>query len=199
MSAATYRLLSRIANLALVVGILVLLLPWGMRAYGHLSQALKHERLQSSLREGLPEAKQPLVRRPWEPAILKIPAIGLDVAVTEGSWDWKWLSGALHQPGTPGLGGLGNCVLGAHRNMWDAAFADLPVVKKGDRIYATTSAGTFLYKVVSSRELSIRDRKPLKDTKDGRITLYTCVVPHKRDRRWVVQGKLIGPTRPPES
>jgi LPXTG-site transpeptidase (sortase) family protein len=153
------------------------------------------------------KAKSPVVRKrplrfsPPEDAApasegateIRIPSIGVKAIVAEGIGDWKWMTGPAHEPESAGPGEFGNCIIGAHRNMWDATFADLPRVKAGDRIELRTAGGRYEYAVRSSRAVSTRDKKPLQESAEGKLTLYTCVLPFRENRRWVVEARLVEP------
>jgi len=126
----------------------------------------------------------------WQLCALQIPSIGVDAIVKEGLGNWKWIAGPAHEPESAFPGDGGNCIIAAHRNMWDAAFARLPRVRKGDIIDIDTVEGRCTYIVDSSQEVRTSDRRPLEETVEPRITLYTCVLPFNAQRRWVVQGHL---------
>ena len=191
--------LNRLANLGLALALLLATLPFGMRAYGHWSQSLALERFTAknsappSPKKGgalKPPSKTP-PRKRWETSVVQIPSIGVDAVVTEGAGKWELVIGPGHLPGSAGAGGAGNCVIGAHRNLWDATFADLPKVKPGDKVYVVTSSGRHTYVIDWVKEIRTRDKKPLRNTRDARITLVTCVIPFDPYRRWVAQGHLV--------
>jgi sortase A len=131
--------------------------------------------------------------RKWELARMEIPAIGLDAMVKERKGSWRWTTGVAREPGSALPGEEGNCIIAAHRNMWDATFAKLPRLKPGHQVILTTPKGKYTYVVETSRKIHTSDTTPLHDTPYPRITLYTCVLPYKADERWVVQGRLADP------
>lgn len=197
--------LNRLANGGIVLGMLVAGLPFGMRAYGRWIQSrarMEFAAARAPARDGTASSpasatrRRGAARRPprrrWQTAVIQIPSIGVDTIATEGADRWELTIGPGHILGSAGPGGRGNCIIGAHRNMWDAAFADLPRLKPGAAIYLTTTAARYTYVVVNSREVQTSDRSPLRDTPDARLTLITCVLPFDSRRRWVVQARLAG-------
>lgn len=204
MNSSHKRTLHRLANAGLILAVLMSTLPFGMRAYGQWTQDQAKKEFVARNKPVRPEAAAPapkpqtpkrLVKTPsrkdWETSIVQIPSIGVDAVVTEGAGKWELVIGPGHLPGTPGAGGAGNCVIGAHRNLWDATFADLPKVKKGDKVHVITSQGRYTYAIDWVKEIRTSNRKPLNNTRDGRITLVTCVLPFDANKRWVAQGYLV--------
>ena len=220
MKPSTRRFLYWLANGGLILAAFLAALPFGMSVYGRWTQSVQRQQFleeelstppsppveettpfpqqdqakTNSPKKGvknIPKVKT-LPRRKWESSRIEIPAIGVDAIVREKKGSWRWVTGPAHQPGTAGPGGAGNCVIAAHRNMWDATFSDLPRLQPGNRVYVTTRSGKYIYRIRESREVTTSDLTPLRDTKDGRITLYTCVLPFDPHRRWVVQGRLEG-------
>ncbi len=202
MSSRAKTWIGGITNLALIAGLALLGAPPGMRAWGAWTQARRtaaftrsssvaaHARADHN--QYVKPSKTPPARR-WETAVLRVPKIGVNALVTEGTGKWELTIGPGHLIGAAGPGGKGNCVIAAHRNMWDAAFADLPKLRPGDRIEVTTSTHDAVYVVDSSREITTRDKTLLMPTNNARITLITCVLPFDRQRRWAVQGHLVVP------
>lgn len=196
MNSRTRTLWNRVANAAILGALVLAAAPFGMRAYGGWTQADARARFISPSSAAKPSAMRvnPLVlhppKRPWETSVLQIPAIGVDAVVDEGNDNWTLMPGPGHEPRSAGAGSRGNCIIAAHRNMWEATFADLPKVKPGDEIVLTTSGGIFTYRAISSRETTTRDKDALAPTRGAVLTLYTCVLPFKESHRWVVQARL---------
>lgn len=201
MSSNTRRLLQRLANVGLAMAVLLACVPYGMRAYGQWSESRALQRVSSRLpsnaspsaAQALRKPKKAPPRRDFQTMLVDIPARGVETVVEEGHGNWQMMVGGGHEPGTPGAGGAGNCVVAAHRNMWGAPFADLPSVRPGDTIRVTDERGTYTYQVAVSKEIHVRDRRYLANTRDARLTLYTCVEPFDKDLRWVVQAHLVVP------
>jgi sortase A len=108
--------------------------------------------------------KEPLGR-------LRIPTIGLDVMVIEGT-DGADLNRAVgHIAGTSPLGGDGNAGIAGHR---DGFFRELRSLEKGDPILVTTTAGSFTYKVRETKVVGPTDVHVLDRADGSRLTLVTC-------------------------
>ena len=111
------------------------------------------------------------------PVRISIPSLNIDNAVfpasiKKGNWEstTKGISYLSSSP-TPGSGG--NSILYGHN--WPSLLGDLIKIKPGDKIEILMSNGekkTFIVKftsIVDSKQTHI-----LNQTKDNRITLYTC-------------------------
>jgi LPXTG-site transpeptidase (sortase) family protein len=191
------RILNGIANGGLVVSVALAALPMGTRVYGDWMQT--RERSKFSRAETVRKIERaqkaerwatPTRRHPWRTSVLQIPAIGVDEVVTEGADAWTLVIGPGHIPRSAGPGGAGNCIIAAHRNVWDSAFADLPKLRPGDKVYLTNSENRYAYVVDSSREVRTDDLKPLRTSREARLTLITCVLPFNAHKRWVAQARL---------
>jgi sortase A len=200
MSDRTRRRLHILAYAGLALAVLLACVPMGMRAYGQWTQARArrhaaatlgwargHVRPAKHLRKPIPAPP----RRRFEMSMLQIPAINVEDVIEEGTGNWNRVMGPGHEPGTPGAGGAGNCIIAAHRNMWGATFADLHRLRPGDEVVVTDARGVYTYQVDVSREVSTRERALLGQTRDARVTLYTCTEPFDQNRRWLVQARLV--------
>jgi len=192
-------MLDRLANGGLLLAVVLGCLPLGMKAYGRWAQrqaragfVIARPEARAADAEAAQRRTSPSIqpRRRWETCVLQIPSIGVDAVVTEGAGRWELVTGPGHLPETAGPGGRGNCVIGAHRNLWDATFADLPRLKPGDRVNLTTTSDRFTYLIDDSREVKVSDKRPLSETKGACLTLITCVLPFNKGRRWMAHGHL---------
>jgi sortase A len=127
----------------------------------------------------------------WVVGEISIPALGLSTVVVEGNGNWRTLAGPGHEPRSPLPGEGGNCVIAAHRNMWDESFRDLPRVRPGDTVVLSTPSDRLAYRVTTSKKMSTSDLTPLRSTNEERLTLYTCVLPFDARYRWVVQARRV--------
>jgi len=104
-------------------------------------------------------------------AVLRIPRIGLEVPILEGTDDATLDRGAGHIEGTPGPGSGGNVGIAGHR---DGFFRVLKDVSAGDSIEMETRTGTHRYVVDTLVLVDPQDTWVLDDTADRRLTLVTC-------------------------
>jgi sortase A len=104
-------------------------------------------------------------------AVLRIPRIGLEVPVLEGTDDATLDRGAGHIEGTPVPGSRGNVGIAGHR---DGFFRVLKDVSAGDAIEMETPTGTHRYVVDTLVLVDPQDTWVLDDTADRRLTLVTC-------------------------
>jgi sortase A len=104
-----------------------------------------------------------------------------------------------HGPrGGVGPGGVGNYQITAHRTSSTAAFADLPSLRRGDRVVVRAGGTRYVYEIRRTRETSFRSARSLAEQRaavPGRpgvepvrafITLSTCATPedHAEGNYW---------------
>lgn len=119
---------------------------------------------------------------------LKIPAIGLNVKIVQGTDSAALKKGAGHFEDTSIWDG--NVALAAHNRGVNDHFGQIHTLELGDTITLTTRLGTRTYEVTSVSKVSETDRSALAASTTNMITLYTCVR-DQRDQRWCVQGVEI--------
>lgn len=122
-------------------------------------------------------------------ATLKIPAIGVNVKVYQGTDSTTLAKGAGHFEETSIWDG--NIAVAGHNRGTNCVFGQIHTLSIGDRVTLTTKLGTRTYAVTSVSKISETDRSGLAETADNTLTLYTCV----RDQsgyRWCVTAKQVG-------
>ncbi len=147
---------------------------------------------------------------PGEPfAALRIPAIGVDKTVVEGTSREALRAGPGHYRGTAVPGQAGNVAIAGHRTTYGAPFRDLDELEPGDEIVLETPDGVFTYLV---EDQAIGDEEPIghrivspdrveviADRGDHRVTLTACHPLYSARERIVVTATLVDPppTPPP--
>ena len=104
-------------------------------------------------------------------AVLRIPKIGLEVPVFEGTRDPSLDLGVGHIEGTPVPGTSGNVGIAGHR---DGFFRGLKDIAVGDAIEMETPSRTLRYTVESLTLVEPDDTWVLDDTPSGYLSLVTC-------------------------
>lgn len=125
---------------------------------------------------------------------LKIPAIGVDKFVVEGTDEEDLSEGPGHYKGTALPGQVGNVGIAGHRTTYGAPFFRLGELKTGDLIYLTDLAGhTWVYKVSQAPvAVSPSDVAVLDPTAFAQLTLTTCNPIFSATSRLVVFARLVG-------
>ncbi len=121
-------------------------------------------------------------------ATLKIPAIGVNVKVYQGTGSSTLARGAGHFEETSIWNG--NVAIAGHNRGANYVFGRIHTLDVGDRVTLTTKLGTRTYAVTSVSKISETDRSGLAETADNTLTLYTCV----RDQsgyRWCVTAAEV--------
>lgn len=113
--------------------------------------------------------------RPGSPvALLRIPRLGVEQVVVEGTTNNQLRAGPGHFRGTPLPGEPGNAAIAGRRSTFGSPFADLGRLRRGDRIEVVTRGGRFTYRVTEpARRLGRGAADPLQNSVEDRLTLVT--------------------------
>ncbi len=104
-------------------------------------------------------------------AVLRIPRIGVEVPVLEGTDDWTLNRAVGHIEDTARPGGTGNSGIAGHR---DGFFRALKDIHDGDVIELETLGGTGIYQVRRTWIVDPEDVSVLDPTDAPALTLVTC-------------------------
>ena len=115
--------------------------------------------------------------------MLKIPAIGVNVKIYQGTDSATLAKGAGHFPDTSIW--AGNVCVAGHNRGTNCYFGEIHTLNIGDEITLTTKLGTRTYSVTSVQKISETDGSATGSTSDNRITLFTCVR-NESAYRWCV-------------
>ncbi|MBQ8389608.1 MAG: class D sortase [Oscillibacter sp.] len=119
---------------------------------------------------------------------LKIPAIGLNVKIYEGTDSAALAKGVGHFEETSIWDG--NVALAGHNRGVNYHFGEIHTLEIGDTITLTTRLGTRTYEVTSVSKVSETDRSGLAASSENLLTLYTCVR-DQRELRWCVTAVQV--------
>jgi sortase A len=134
-------------------------------------------------------------------AIIRIPKIGVDKAVVEGTTVGDLRKGPGHYTGTPLPGQLGNAAIAGHRTTYGAPFGDLDQLARGDVISVQTLSGAFDYEVMQDGVFVVRPSQtevldPTPDT--ATLTLTSCNPKYSARERLIVKAQLAPGEPPPQ-
>jgi len=121
---------------------------------------------------------------------IRIPVIGLNQVVVEGTNTPDLRKGPGHYTGTPLPGQTGNSAVAGHRTTYGHPFYNLDSVKVGDPIVLTTLQGIFVYDATKSFVVSPSDGTVVDNVIANQLTLTTCNPRFSATTRLVVQAKL---------
>ncbi|HEY1445855.1 MAG TPA: class E sortase [Acidimicrobiales bacterium] len=121
---------------------------------------------------------------------IRIPKIGVNQVVVEGTNTPDLRKGPGHYIGTPLPGQNGNASVAGHRTTYGHPFYNLDGVKVGDPIVLTTLQGIFVYDTTKTSVVSPSDTSVIKNTFDNLLTLTTCNPRFSASTRLIVQAKL---------
>lgn len=123
---------------------------------------------------------------------IKIPAIGVDVVVVEGTTQSALRAGAGHYPQTPLPCEAGNVGIAGHRTTYGKPFHNLDLLHPGDSIILETPIGSCTYKVKQTKVVLPTDTSVVAPTPTPMVTLTTCHPKGSARQRLVVQAELQG-------
>ena len=104
-------------------------------------------------------------------AVMRIPRIGIEVAVLAGTDEWTLNRAVGHIDDTGQLGGEGNAGIAGHR---DSYFRGLKDIRTGDHIDLETRGGIDRYRVEQTWIVTPDDLWVLDPTEKPALTLVTC-------------------------
>ncbi|MEW6554798.1 MAG: class E sortase [Actinomycetota bacterium] len=130
------------------------------------------------------------------PAFVRIPVVGIDEEVREGSDDedemYTILSmGPIHLTHTGFPGWPGNCVISGHRTTKTRPFNRLDELVAGDAIFIQNPRGIYEYRVTELRYIDPSENVTIQ-TEEPILTLTTCAPEGDATLRLVVRASLAG-------
>jgi sortase A len=193
-----YRVLRGIGVSLVTLGILVLLFVgyelWGTGLLTAAHQRALRTEFDHRLAVGRPPPRPGPGEQPGDGqpiGVIRIPAIGIDDVVVQGTDPTDLEKGPGHYAGTPMPGDPGNAAIAGHRTTYLHPFYDLNELRDGDPIYVTTVQGTFRYDVTGSAVVQPTDVAVLDPTSTPTLTLTTCNPRYSAATRLVVTASLV--------
>ncbi|WP_068399353.1 sortase [Kribbia dieselivorans] len=160
----------------LMIALVTLWVLAQMLFLGSISQNRAQYELYSDLREGLAMATIPTGGQ-IEPgsavALMKIPAIGVEQVIVEGSSSSETMLAPGHRRDTPLPGQPGVSLVYGRASTYGAPFGKALTLAKGDRIEVTSALGDAVFKVSGVRRAGDPLPQPLEQGK-ARLTLVTA-------------------------
>lgn len=124
---------------------------------------------------------------------IKIPKLGVDVVVVEGTTASALRAGAGHYRDTPLPCALGNVAIAGHRTTYGKPFTNIDRLKPGDPIILETPVGRCTYEVardpfvVLPTDFSVVADTPTSST----LTLTTCHPKGSARQRLIVKAAMV--------
>src|SRR5271163_4306743 len=160
------------------------------------NDAIRRALAQESALDKLPTGPPVTAPRTQDPAEgnpigdIRIPVIGINQVVVEGTNTPDLRKGPGHYIGTPLPGQAGNSSIAGHRTTYGHPFYNLDSVKVGDPIVVTTLQGIFVYDATKSFVVSPSDTTVVDNVIANQLTLTTCNPRFSATSRLVVQAML---------
>jgi sortase A len=160
------------------------------------SQEIRHALAEAAALDKLPTGPPVTAPRTGDPSEgepigdIRIPVIGINQVVVEGTNTPDLRKGPGHYIGTPLPGQGGNAAIAGHRTTYGHPFYNLDGVKVGDPIVVTTLQGIFVYNATKSFVVSPSDTSVINNVFANYLTLTTCNPRFSASTRLIVQAKL---------
>ena len=131
---------------------------------------------------------------------LRIPSIGVDVIVVEGTTPSALRAGAGHYIGTPLPGQAGNVAIAGHRTTFGRPFNRLDEIRPGDEVLLDSPTTEYVYRAVPSFDgaanphaVSPNDVAVIGQLTSGHwLTLTTCTPKGSAAQRLIARFTLVG-------
>jgi sortase A len=133
----------------------------------------------------------PIVQEGGAVARIRIPKIGVDYIVVQGTARNDLAKGPGHYPATPLPGQIGNAAIAGHRTTHSKPFYNLNELVPGDDIIVQMPYGTFTYRMYEQLIVPPTDVSVVAPTKDAQLTLTTCNPRFSARQRLVVHARLV--------
>ena len=160
------------------------------------SEAVRRALAQETALDKLPTGPPQTAPRTADPAEgdpvgdIRIPVIGVNQVVVEGTNTPDLRKGPGHYIGTPLPGQAGNASVAGHRTTYGHPFYNLDSVKVGDPIVLTTIQGIFVYDTTRSFVVSPSDVSVIDNVLGNQLTLTTCNPRFSATTRLIVKATL---------
>ncbi len=181
------RLISWVSIVLVVAGLGVIGYPfltnlWQDRLQARLSRQLTSKQLADAYRAHRLAVGDSLTR-------IKIPALGVDMVVVQGTTESALQAGAGHYENTPLPCEAGNVAIAGHRTTYGKPFSNLDKLKAGDTIELDTPLGGCVYQVAQAPYVvAPTDISVLAATTVRSLTLTTCNPKGSAAQRLVVRA-----------
>jgi sortase A len=121
---------------------------------------------------------------------LRIPSIGAQYVVVQGTGSGSLRRGPGHYLGTALPGEAGTVGIAGHRTTYGAPFRHLDALRRGDAIDVTMPYGEFVYRVEGTRIVKPQDVSALRSVGRQRLVLTACHPLYSAAQRIVVLASL---------
>ena len=158
---------------------------WTDRIQERLEDQIASPELQQAYKERKIETGDSLTR-------IKIPALGLDTVVVEGTTPSALRAGAGHYPQTPLPCEGGNVSIAGHRTTYGRPFGNVDQLKPGDTIELTTPIGGCVYQVAKAPfVVAPTDMSVIDPTGERSLTLTTCHPKGSAAQRLIIRATWV--------
>jgi sortase A len=153
------------------------------------------QRQQGKLEDALAAPPQRVLdRRPLPGdaiARIRIPAIGVDEFVVEGTDRNNLRKGPGHYPSTPLPGERGTAAIAGHRTTYGAPFRRIDDLKGGERVAVDMAGGRYVYRVERTRIVDPTELSVLRKVKHDRLILSACHPLYSAAQRIVTFARYV--------
>jgi sortase A len=121
---------------------------------------------------------------------IRVPAMGADYVMLEGTDPGTLQRGPGHYPDTKLPGQGGTAAIAGHRTTYGAPFNDIDAVEKGDEVVLEMPYGTFTYEVTGTEIVEPTETEIVRDVGYEQVVLTACHPLYSAAERYAVFAKL---------
>jgi sortase A len=123
---------------------------------------------------------------------IKIPSIGVDIVVVQGTDTASLQKGPGHFPETPFPGQGGTVGIAGHRTTYGAPFRHVDSLDRGDRIVVEMPYGKIFYRVQKTEIVDPTDVDVVDYAGYERLVFSTCHPVYSAAQRFIVFARAVG-------
>ena len=122
---------------------------------------------------------------------IKLPTIGANYVVVQGTGTGDLRKGPGHYPDTPLPGEHGTVAIAGHRTTYLAPFRHINDLERGDRVVLDMPYGRFTYAVQGTKIVEPTDFSVIKRVRYDRLVLTACHPLYSASKRIVAFARLV--------
>ena len=155
---------------------------------------IQQRHLRTELAAARPAGRRPRIADGQAVAVIRIPRIGLNAVVVEGTSAADLRKGPGHYriTGVPGAGRV--VAIAGHRTTFGAWFRHIDSMRKGDRIGLDFRGVAYVYEVTGHRVVAANDWRIIRYRGYEKLVLTACHPLYSASQRWIVFARAQSAT-----
>jgi len=152
---------------------------------------IQQHQLRKELTAAEPARRQPRIAQGHAFAMIRIPRLGLNAVVVEGTSAADLHKGPGHDRITAAPGAGQVVAIAGHRTTYGAWFRHIDDLRKGDPIELDFRGVAYVYKVTGHRIVAANDWRIIRYHGYEKLVLTACHPVYSASHRWVAFARLV--------